>query len=230
MLRQLADSLWIMDGPDIMFAGAAMHTRMTIVRLRDGGLWLHSPIELNTESRQVVENLGGDVRILIAPNKFHHLFIQPWRDAYPRASVWAEPELQKKVTHLADAQTLTDETPEVYRQDIDQLIFRGNRLFQEAVFFHRASRTLILTDLMINLPLDGVGFLPGLFLRFEGVVFPDGGIPRLFRWLTTDRAAARDCYERIRLWNPQRITLCHGALFEEDVPQKLAEEFAWLDR
>ena len=227
-LVDVAPDLWIVDGPDIVFAGASMHTRMTIVRLSDGGLWVHSPIDLQAAADVMVQ-LGDDVRVLIAPNKFHHLYIQDWRQAYPNAAVFAEPELQRKVAHLQDAQTLTDSPPEIYAADLDQLVFAGNRLFAEAVFFHRASRTLILTDLMINLPLDQVNFFAGLFLRFEGVVFPNGGIPRLFRWLTSDRAAARRCYEQIVAWAPQRVTLCHGGIFTEDVDDLLAREFAWLD-
>jgi hypothetical protein len=49
-LKPVTEGLWIVDGPVIGFGYLGMKfpfpTRMTIVRLADGGLWLHSPTEL----------------------------------------------------------------------------------------------------------------------------------------------------------------------------------------
>ena len=151
MLQEIAKNIWTVDGPDVVFAGASMHTRMTIVRLGDGGLWIHSPIDFSSSVQVLIDELGGAVTALIAPNKLHHLFIGLWMDAFPQASVFAEAELKRKVPLLEAAEEITNVAPELYSANIDQAVFSGNRMFQEAVFFHRQSRTLILTDLMINL-------------------------------------------------------------------------------
>ncbi len=227
-LQALGSNIWTVVGPNLVFAGAEMHTRMTIVRLSCGGYWVHSPIELNAQTRSVLTQLEGPVVALIAPNKLHHLYVRQWVEQYPEAQVFAEESLESKVDWFGRATVLTEVTPELYGQDIEQLIFGGNRLFTEAVFFHKPSRTLIFTDLMINLRLDGVRLLPSWFLRFEGVVYPNGGVARLYRWLTTDKAKARQAVEQILAWAPERITFCHGEPFVEDPVSLVRREFAWL--
>lgn len=228
MLREIANDIWSVDGSDVVFAGAAMHTRMTVVRLDSGRLWVHSPIELTAAVRDVVNDLGGDVSALIAPNKFHHLFIGQWMEEFPHAHVYAESELKHKIPSLAIAEEITNASPELYGAEIDQVVFGGNRMFSEAVFFHKASRTLILTDLMINLRTENVKLLPRLFLKFEGVVFPNGGIPRLYRWFTRDKSQAREALAVITKWSPERLVFCHGEPFEDAAHDVIAREFSWL--
>lgn len=229
MLKQIGSDIWTMNGPNIVFAGASMHTRMTIVRLQDKTLWVHSPIEYTPEARQAIAELEGTVVALVAPNKFHHLFVQQWKEVHPAARVFAESTLKAKISYLEDADEITNIAPDLYSQCIDQIVVGGNRLFQEAVFFHRTSKTLILTDLMINLRPEGIKFLPRLFLRFEGALFPNGGIPRLYRLFTRDKAEARKALAVIRSWAPERLTFCHGEPFTESADRIIQSEFRWLD-
>ncbi|NKC01728.1 MAG: DUF4336 domain-containing protein [Pseudomonadales bacterium] len=190
MIRAIDDNIWTVVGPDVVFAGATMHTRMTVVRLSSGQLWVHSPIAWSDEVERFVDGQGGDVVALVAPNKFHYLYLDVWREHHPEAVVFAEADLKKKVPALQEAEDLDQTPPALWSDDIDQLVIDGHRLFQEAVFFHRPSRSLIFTDLFINLRLDQVNMLAGWFLKFEGVVFPNGGLPRLYRWLTSDKDKA----------------------------------------
>ncbi len=227
MQRSLGENIWSMDGPDITFLGARMHTRMTVVRLAGGGLWVHSPIELDA-ALPFIESLGETPVALVAPNKFHYLFVHQWQARWPNALVLADTALQKKVPALSSALPLTDVAHASYAQDLDQVNFLGNRLFSEVVFFHRPSGTLILTDLMINLRTDDVGLLPRLYLRFEQAEYPDGGVMRLYRWATRDKTAARRALDRVLAWQPRQITFCHGEPFLEDAQAVLRREFAWL--
>ncbi|MEM7079176.1 MAG: DUF4336 domain-containing protein [Pseudomonadota bacterium] len=229
MLKNLGQDIWIYDGPKINFAGADMHTRMTVVRLTNGRLWVHSPTRLDADSRAAIETLGGEVAALVAPNKYHHLYIEAWIDAFPHAHVYAEPHVQAKVASLSDADILTDSAPPTYAADLEQVIFTGNRLFQEAVFFHKHSKTVIFTDLFINQPLDDVSGLPRLFLQFEGVAYPSGGIPRLYRWFSWGRSAQRRAAARVRQWQPERLTFAHGPGLDGSVREILDQQFAWLD-
>ncbi len=135
----------------------------------------------------------------------------------------------KKIPSLTNAEILTDTAPQLYASDIDQLIFGGNKLFQEAVFFHKSSRSLIFTDLMVNLRTDGMKLLPRLFLKFEGVIYPNGGIPRLYRWLSRDKSNGREALGKIRQWKPCRILFCHGDAFSDAADEVLDREFGFLD-
>ena len=228
MARKIAKDIWTVDGPEVVFAGAAMHTRMTVVRLHDGRLWVHSPITFSETVRSFVDELGGAVAALVAPNRFHYLFIDQWREAFPEARVYAEEELIRKVPALADAEILTNSPPIAYSCDVAQVIFGGNRMFQEAVFFHKASRSLIFTDLMINLKTDGVKLIPKLFLAFEGVTYPNGGVPRLYRWFSRDKDKAREALSVIRSWEPTRVLFCHGEPFDLTAEAILDREFEYL--
>jgi hypothetical protein len=76
----IAHNLWIVDGPAVRWFTMPFPTRMTIARLADGGLFVHSPIELTAEVREAVAALGVP-RYLVSPNKIHHLFWAEWQDA-----------------------------------------------------------------------------------------------------------------------------------------------------
>ena len=82
---------------------------------------------------------------------------------------------------------------------------------------------------MINLRPEGIKFLPRLFLKFEGALFPNGGIARLYRLFTTDKAKARVALAQIRQWSPRQITFCHGEPFADSAKQVIDKQFRWLD-
>ncbi|NOX49342.1 MAG: hypothetical protein GXP16_02250 [Gammaproteobacteria bacterium] len=151
-----------------------------------------------------------------------------WINSFPEATLFAESELKRKLPSLSRAEDITDTAADLYRDDIDQVIFTGNRLFQEAVFFHKQSKTLIFTDLIVNLKTDGIKFLPRLFLQFEGIVYPHGGVPRLYRWFTRDKKKARKCLEVLLKWSPKHLVFCHGEPFTEDAQKILMREFKYL--
>lgn len=182
MIKEIDKDIWTVDGPDIVFTGMPMNTRMIVVRLNDDSLWIHSPIELSEKVAEFLRELGGHVTTLVAPNKLRYMFIDPWRKRYPDAVVYAHEDLRKKVSSLADSEVLTNTAPSIYSTDIDQVLFSGNPAFREAVFFHRPSASIIFTDLVQNLNTDkthGVGLFPRLYAKFDGVAAPDGGVPRL---------------------------------------------------
>ncbi len=228
-MKRLGPEIWTLDGPQVVFAGAPMNTRMTLIRLNDGRLWVHSPIPLDDPVRAALDTIEfEDIAALVAPKKYHHMFIASWSKSYPTAQLFVEPALQKKVPALAGGIPISDEAPELYAAEIDQVVFSGNPAFQEAVFFHKQSRTLLLTDLVINLRVDRMPLLPRLYLRFEQVAFPDGGIPRLFRWFALDRATMRMALEKVLSWNAEKITFCHGEPIETDATTFMRQQFQWL--
>jgi hypothetical protein len=58
---------------------------MTVIRLANGSLFLHSPILLDPETRAALDEIGA-VREIVAPSKAHHLFVGEYLKAYPEAS------------------------------------------------------------------------------------------------------------------------------------------------
>src|SRR5690348_1719072 len=94
-LRQFAPEIWIADGPVTSFHGFAYSTRMAVVRLSDGKLFVWSPVALSESLRASVDALGP-VCHLVSPNALHHLFLEEWKNAFPAARVYATPRLRRK--------------------------------------------------------------------------------------------------------------------------------------
>jgi hypothetical protein len=133
MLDQLEHNLWTVRGPQ-RFLGAEVGTRMTVIRLDDGGLWLHSPVRIDPSIRADLDALGP-VRFIVAPNRFHHLYVAAYAEASPQAKLFGAPGLDKKRRDLRFDAILDDNPPPDWAGQIDQLIFRAFPPLNEAVFF-----------------------------------------------------------------------------------------------
>lgn len=225
MLRQLDDALWIAEQP-LRFYGVELGTRMSVVRLRDGGLFLHSPIRLEPDLRHALARLGPP-RAAVAPNRLHHLFINDYRTAFPGIRLYAAPGLAKKRPDLqVDGVLDGDDAPPAWAADIDQALVRGYPILNEVVFCHRASRTLLTCDLVFNFQADAP-----LLTRLAVVLlggYGHFGPTWIERMLIRDRAAARASLERILSWDFDRIVLAHGHILERGGHAALREGYAWL--
>jgi len=229
--KPVAQDIWIVDGPAIRFYGMPFSTRATIVRLADGGLWVHSPTRLTPELAERVTALGP-VRRLVAPNWIHYAYIADWQARFPEAEAWAAPGVAERAQNRGMAlrfdHRLTQDAPAAWAGQIDQLIVRGSKLHREAVFFHRASATLILTDLIENFEPGKIGFWMRLATWFGGIRAPHGGMPRDMRASFRDRAALREDLTRMIGWAPERVILAHGRWFERDGEAELRRAFRGL--
>jgi hypothetical protein len=122
---------------------------MTVIRLADARLLLHSPVALDPQLRTQLDSIGR-VCFAVAPNRLHHLYVGDVARAYPGVRLWVAPGLERKRPDLVFEAVLDDEAPEEWRGVIDQTFFRGRPYENEVTFFHRPSRTLILCDLAFN--------------------------------------------------------------------------------
>ncbi|WP_288142920.1 DUF4336 domain-containing protein [Mesorhizobium sp.] len=129
---------------------------MTVVRLSNGDLFLHSPIKFDKRLANELQALGTP-RHLVSPNQFHYAHIGEWAKTFPEAITWASPRVRQRArarrTAIEFARDLGPTPPEEWGREIDQTLFPGG-YFKEYIFFHRDSKALILTDTIINLELD----------------------------------------------------------------------------
>jgi hypothetical protein len=225
---EIADGLWIVEGPILRWVTMPFSTRMTIARLGDAGLFVHSPIPLTEEIRAFVAKLG-EPRWIVSPNKLHHLFMRPWREAYASARMFAPPGLRAKRPDLAFDGDLGDAPDPAWSDEIDQLLFPGSYLFQEIVFFHKRSRTAIFGDLIEN--FDGRMLSPfhRFIARLGGVLAPNGKTPADFRLtFRGHRDQARESVRRILAWRPRAAIMCHGVPVFENATPFIESAFSWL--
>jgi hypothetical protein len=223
-LRELAPDLWVAERPQ-RFYGLEVGTRMTVVRLADGSLLLHSPVSLDEALREELDALGP-VRFAVAPNRVHHLHAGEVARIHPGARLWVAPGLERKRPDLVFEGVLGDEAPPPWRGQVDQVFFRGRPYENEVVFHHRASRTLVLCDLAFHFRA-GTHPVTRLLMRLIRS-YDRFGPSRLDPLLIRDRRQARESLERILAWDFDRIVVAHGDVLERGGRQALRDGYAWL--
>ncbi len=228
MLEEFGRDLWIADGPSVRFLGLFPYpTRMAIVRLGDGGLWIWSPIALDDALARAVGELGP-VRHLVAPNKLHHLYLGPWAQAHPNARLYAPPGLARKRRDLGFHAELGDTPESAWEGDIDQVVFRGSFFMEEVVFFHRASRTALVADLIQRFDPAQLEGWRGLLMRWDGLAGAEGSTPREWRASFWKRRAARAAKARALAWEAERLVVAHGACARERGGEVFGRALRWL--
>jgi hypothetical protein len=234
-LKPIEDGIWWVDGPVIKMSvgpfSLPFPTRMAVIRLRSGGLWLWSPTAPTPELFAELDALGR-VEHLVSPNRFHYAAIPAWKERYPHATAWASPGVRERarsqkidVTFDAD---LGDGAPPEWAGDIEQLIFKGSRFVEEVVFFHRASSTLLLADLVIAFEREHVRPHLRWLFALGGMTSP-GQTPHDLRATFWGRKPqARASYQRMLEWEPRRVIFGHGRFYLDDAKARLERAFAWL--
>lgn len=213
--------------PDIWYAKhhfkvGLMHasSHMTVVRLTGGHLWVHSPIPLSETLRRELEALGN-VRFIIAPNKVHHLFVGDCSAAFPNAMVFGAPGLTEKRPDLVQMHELSITPVAQWHDELDQILFEGVPLANETVWFHRATRTLIVTDL-VQLIQGDLHWTANLYARLTNV-HQELSVSRMVRACVKDKAAARRSALRILEWPTDRIVLGHNTIIDVDAHERLRQ-------
>lgn len=109
-----------------------------------------------------------------------------------------------------------DDAPHVDWADVmDQLTTKGNVFFSEVVFFHRASKTLIVADLVENISDETVKGGIAKAAAKAGHIFGRPLPSPEFRSYTTDADAAAKQMDKICDWPFERILMAHGDIIED---------------
>jgi hypothetical protein len=226
-LQPVGQDIWIADGESVSVAGFHYPTRMALIRLSDGGLFVWSPTALTEGVRAEVDALGP-VRFIVAPNSLHHLFIQPWQAAYPAAQTIAAPGLATRRKDLAFSGELGDAAHAGWANDIEQVVVRGNAITTEVVFFHRASGTALFTDLLQNFRPGAFKGWRALVAKLDRMTADEPQVLQKFRVAFTDRKTARAAVRRILDWPVRQVLMAHGPLIAADAAGLLRRAFKWL--
>ncbi len=222
VLTPFADDVWT-EAREARFFGVETGTRMTVVRLSGGGLFVLSPVPLDPATRRAVDALG-EVVAVVAPSLFHHLSVAQWQEAYPKAVFAACPGLEWKRADLRFDAVLGDPPHPVWAGDLEQVYFSSRRE-NEVDFFHRRSGTLLVTDALLNLSTHARRSTR-MVARLMGNQAPGTG------WLeplmVRDRRLARRQVDRMLAWGADRIVLAHGDMVPEGGVEVLRHAYAWL--
>lgn len=231
-LKPVAPDVWVVDGPLIRFGlpffKMTFPTRMTIVRI-GVALFIHSPTAITEQLRRKIAAAGKPAWI-IGPNRIHYWWIPDWRTTFPEAGVFLAPRIKAQSAGRIDFASEALDRASGYPWDdaIRTLPVEGDYM-TEVVFFHRASRTLILTDLIENFEPHKIGLFERVLIRLGGASDPDGSMPRDMRMTYTRHHRARLCgaIETMIGWAPER-TIAHGRWYDHDATNELKRAFRWL--
>jgi hypothetical protein len=223
-LREHAQGLYTIDHA-LRVGGLPMGARTSAIRLRDGGLFVHSPGPLDDADERALSE-RGTVRALVAPNALHHLFLRRAHERFPEARLFGSPAALAKEPGLP-LEALGEKPAAPWAGEIEQIHLEGVPRMDEFVFFHPATRTLLVTDLVFHL-LRVEGALARAVLRLNQAYGCFGPSRALRLLLVRDRAALRRSLDRVLAWDFDRLLLAHGEPLEQGARPRLRAAFAWL--
>lgn len=227
-LTSLGAGLFVVDGPTVRDMGIPFDTRMSVVRLHDGTLWVSSPVATSYEVLAEIAALGP-VRYLVSPTPRHYWRLARWHTLFPDAGLWSSPitPITLRDGDLPLAGVLGDPLPAAWTPDLEHVVL-GDALLHESVFYHAPSRTLLVEDVIqLHEPLPGHPLSTALF-RLGGLMAPDGGVSRDIRLTFRDRATARTSVRRILDWPFRTVVLAHGPVVTREAKALVAKAFDWL--
>ena len=227
MLIAFSDGVWVASSP-VSFLGLHVTSTMTVLRLDDGSLLVHSPLQLTAELLAEVSALGS-VTELYAPNTFHHRWLAEWIAAFPRARVHAPAELAIKrpdlrIDRFHDRAPLTAADRRL--DGIEEIPIKGFRL-RETVLVHRAGSTAIVSDLVHNIGRPQHAWTKA-YSKAMGF-YDRVALSRFLRWTSfDDRGAARQSVDALLGHSFENLVVGHGAPLTGDARATLAAATAWL--
>jgi hypothetical protein len=223
------ENVWIVDGPRVRDMGIMFTTRMAVVKLADGSIWVNSPVPVPFDTLRQINDLGP-VRYIVAGTPRHVWRLDAWQSLFPEAQLWAPrtTPFTLQPGHLPFTGTLGDRPAAGWAADLDQLAFKGSPWIEEVLFLHKESRTLILDDLIQLHPIEPGHAIRNALFRLEGVTEPPGGVGLEIRWTFTRRKLARRSLEKLLSWDFDKLIIAHGACIEKDAKPLVERAFRWL--
>ena len=211
------------DEIPLRFLGMQLGTRMTIIRLKNDKLFLHSPTKLSSKLIKQIDSLGK-VAFIVSPNKLHHLFLNSYIKQYPKAIFYATPGLVKKRKDIYFNENLQDQPSNAWSDELDQMIFKGCAFMEEVFFFHKISKTLIVADFIQSMH-EHHNFFERIVGRVGGI-YNNPSPPRDLRFmLYLDRKNTRKSIQRVNQWDFDKIIIAHGKLITKNAKEVFNNAF-----
>jgi hypothetical protein len=217
-LVTLAEGVHALESTLRIHPGFYLPVRSTLLRLDDGSLLMISPLRVDDALAARVNALGR-VSHIVAPSNLHHLFVGEAAARWPDARVHLPSGLPRKLAKRGRTVPPHDTLPAGLPSGVQGVLLDGVPDMDETLFFHAASRTLVVTDLVFHV-LAPEGLLTGLILRMVGAhrVLAQS---RALRLVTRDREAARASLEQVLALDFTRLVMAHGEVVDVDAKARL---------
>lgn len=202
--RQLSEDLWLLGFP-LTLLGADLRRNVAIVRLRSGHTVIHSTAPFTADDVEKIASCGTPGWIVEAMRD-HDTFARQGRESFPALPYLAPPGFSDLVGFPT-----TDLLPAPSEWGDELLVHRvaGIPSFDEHVFFHPASRTLIVADLVFNFG-DGQPLWSEILITLGVGSQHEPGMSRRLRLAIKDKEALRQSLAHILTWDFDRVIVGHG--------------------
>jgi hypothetical protein len=159
---QLHPRLWTLEGK--LPHHNPLPRTMTVFKMNDGGLWIHSAIALNDETQKKLESFGKP-KYVVVPNPDHRLDAHFYKETYPSIQVVCPEAAIKKVEEVISVDAACEVA--FANSEIEVIDMPGAKSTELAYEIQLGDQiALVMTDLLVNLPkVKGVG---GLILKAIG--------------------------------------------------------------
>lgn len=227
--KPVGPDIWIVDSGPISALGMKLPLRMTVVRLSNGDVLLHSPTRYTADLSEAIRAIGT-IRYLVAPTIAHSTYLAEWQRACPDAETWAVAGMRDRAqVRAAGVRIDTDippTAPAAWADDLELGLVAGGG-FREARFFHKHSRTLVLADLIENLEPRKLPPVTAMLMGALHATRATSGI-HVRAALTLNRREARTAARAMIACKPERVIFAHGRCFTERGSEQLQRALAWL--
>ncbi|HFE37410.1 MAG TPA: DUF4336 domain-containing protein [Gammaproteobacteria bacterium] len=221
-LQAIGKDLWVVDCPFRLF-GAEFGNRMTIIRYKEDDLLLHSPIPICENLIDQLRTLG-QVKLLMAPNLMHNLFIADWKQRYPNSTLIA-PKRIKKVNVDINLEEITREKNAIKKlpDSIHIHFIAGMKGLDEYILIHKPSKTLILTDIAFNIQRTNTPW-SNIFFRLYGALGKFGPT-HLIKAVIRDKKMFSLSIQSVLNHEFDKIIVSHGEIVRENGKSIFSDAF-----
>lgn len=232
----------------------AVGNRATAIRLVNSQILLLNPIQLEPRIQNKLDQLGG-VHYL-ACDLGHHMYVASYLHIWPTAKTIGVPGLEgkrkdvkwdyiidsssrKKNNNNSDNDDVmgnkSDMYPSCLESDLEFVSFEGF-ITNCIAWYHRPTKTLIQSDLLMNLPCteqydpsSSATQGPGSWLFAQLANPRSDGFRRLIWYIATvDYSLVRRDAKAVAEWEIQRIIPCHGDVIEGGGNEMWQEAYKWF--
>lgn len=192
-----------------MLPGVHLPVRSVLLQLTKGTV-LISPIHFSQDQIQSIRELTP-VTDIIAPNLHHNKFLGEAHLKFPGSKIWAPMGFKQKYSQKTEL-TVVDRTlgedfwP--FHGELEMLVLEGAPTMNEAVFFHVASKTLIVTDLVFQI-LRPSGLISSLVFRKFGT-YKRFAMSKFWLKFVKDKGAFERSLEKVFQWDFESVLMAHG--------------------
>eukprot|EP01130_Rhizamoeba_saxonica_P010416 TRINITY_DN4263_c0_g8_i1.p1 TRINITY_DN4263_c0_g8~~TRINITY_DN4263_c0_g8_i1.p1 ORF type:complete len:213 (+),score=39.12 TRINITY_DN4263_c0_g8_i1:415-1053(+) len=191
---------------------------MTVIKCDDyihdaSSLAVISPVQLDQDTRDELDKLGR-VKWIVAPNLKHHMHVESYQEAYPDAVLLVPDGIHvKKGESFKYDDTLKPNTNQI-SNSLEQYFIPGDPQFDEYLFYHTPSKTLIVADFFYGPYIDVDQDISSWFARIWFRVYMSGyktyGLPSYRHDRITDKLALSNSLDEVLDLDFTQLICCHG--------------------